>query len=50
MNIELLHDALQNDNNLSIINTNIQKIKAEKRIDDPGRTCGSRCRKKKKCC
>lgn len=30
MNIELLHDALQNDNNLSIINTNIQKIKSEK--------------------
>ena len=30
MNIELLHEALQNDNNLSIINTNIQEIKAEK--------------------
>ena len=30
MNIELLQEALQNDNNLSIINTNIQEIKAQK--------------------
>ena len=30
MNIELLEEALQNDNNLSIINTNIQEIKAQK--------------------
>ena len=30
MNIELLQQALQNDNNLSIINTNIQEIKAQK--------------------
>ena len=30
MNIELLTEALQNDNNLSIINTNIQEIKAQK--------------------
>ena len=30
MNIELLHEALQNDNNLNIINTNIQEIKAQK--------------------
>ena len=30
MNIELLQEALQNDNNLNIINTNIQEIKAQK--------------------
>ena len=30
MNIELLQQALQNDNNLSIINTNIQEIKTQK--------------------
>jgi hypothetical protein len=30
MNIELLQEALQNDNNLSIINTTIQEIKAQK--------------------
>ena len=30
MNIELLEKALDNDNNLSIINTNIQEIKAKK--------------------
>ncbi len=30
MNIELLKEALQNDNNLSIINTNIQEIKSQK--------------------
>lgn len=30
MNIELLEEALQNDNNLNIINTNIQEIKAQK--------------------
>ena len=30
MNIELLQEALQNNNNLSIMDTNIQKIKAEK--------------------
>lgn len=30
MNIELLEEALQNDNNLSIINTNIQEIKIKK--------------------
>ena len=30
MNIELLEKALENDNNLSIINTNIQEIKTKK--------------------
>ena len=30
MNLDLLQEALQNDNNLSIINTNIQDIKAQK--------------------
>ena len=32
MNIELLKEALENNNNLSIINTNIQEIKAKKMI------------------
>tara|TARA_Y100001970_G_scaffold269375_1_gene361772 strand:+ start:33 stop:452 length:420 start_codon:yes stop_codon:yes gene_type:complete len=30
MNLELLEEALQNGNNLNIINTNIQEIKAKK--------------------
>tara|TARA_B110000305_G_C19163190_1_gene503611 strand:- start:330 stop:749 length:420 start_codon:yes stop_codon:yes gene_type:complete len=30
MNLDLLEEALQNDNNLSIINTNIQDIKGHK--------------------
>ena len=30
MNIELLEKALENDNNLSIVNTNIQTIKTKK--------------------
>ena len=30
MNLELLEEALQNENNLNIINTNIQEIKAKK--------------------
>jgi hypothetical protein len=30
MNIELLEEAMQNDNNLNIINTTIQEIKAQK--------------------
>tara|TARA_B100001175_G_scaffold317584_1_gene335111 strand:- start:142 stop:561 length:420 start_codon:yes stop_codon:yes gene_type:complete len=30
MNLELLQEAIENDDNLSIINTNIQEIKAKK--------------------
>ena len=30
MDLKLLHEALENNNNLSIINTNIQNIKAQK--------------------